>query len=366
MTSTVTDLVVMLDHDFPMAWAEPWDRVGLRVGDGRASVHGVFVTLDPTEEAVEKTAAAGANVLLTHHPPFLEALDEVTGSSTAGRVVLSAARRGVAIVAMHTNLDRAPAGGDALAEGLGLSVLRPLERSLQEVDIVTVYVPVEAEAAVRQEMIAAGAGRIGQYEGCAFVGQGSGGFSALEGASPRVGEADGAEVAEKRVEMIAPTGRGLAVADAARAVHPYEEPVITVARGGLSRGVARLGRLCSTTPTSLAGLASAVSERLSTPVRVWGDEGTRVRTVAVANGSGTSLIGAAREAGADALVTGEVRYHDALEALGSGLAIVEAGHDATEWPLVRVLARAARRAVGDGAVIEDEVHLAWWSRGKGE
>jgi len=46
-------------------------------------------------------------------------------------------------------------------------------------------------------------------------------------------------------------------------------------------------------------------------------------------------------AGADALVCGEVRYHDALDAAESGLAIIEVGHDVSEWPLVEVLGRAA-------------------------
>jgi len=65
-------------------------------------------------------------------------------------------------------------------------------------------------------------------------------------------------------------------------------------------------------------------------------------------------------AGADVLFGGEVRYHDALDAVGNGLAIIEAGHDATEWPLVRVLADVTRTVLGESGVVEEPAHAGWW------
>jgi putative NIF3 family GTP cyclohydrolase 1 type 2 len=96
------------------------------------------------------------------------------------------------------------------------------------------------------------------------------------------------------------------------------------------------------------------------PVRAWGDAGTPVARVAFANGSGGSLIPAARTAGADALVAGEVRYHDAQAALDTGLAIVEAGHDATEFPLTGILASALEDLLGPEAVVRQPRSLRWW------
>ena len=58
------------------------------------------------------------------------------------------------------------------------------------------------------------------------------------------------------------------------------------------------------------------------------------------------MVRDALAAGASVLLTGELRYHDAVSALEAGLAVVEAGHDATEWPLVTVLAAAAARTPG--------------------
>ena len=42
--------------------------------------------------------------------------------------------------------------------------------------------------------------------------------------------------------------------------------------------------------------------------------------------------------GADTLVTGDVKYHTAQQAVFSGLNIIDAGHQATEWPVLDDLA----------------------------
>jgi putative NIF3 family GTP cyclohydrolase 1 type 2 len=62
------------------------------------------------------------------------------------------------------------------------------------------------------------------------------------------------------------------------------------------------------------------------------------------------------------LLTGELRYHVALEALASGLSVIEAGHDVTEWPHVPVLAAALRSHPAlAGRVVADEPRSSWWT-----
>lgn len=366
MSLTIAELLRTLETEFPVAWAEPWDNVGLVVGELQEPVTRVYVTLDPTHEALKAAAGAGANVVVCHHPPFLGNLATVTTADPAGRIVLKAASLGISIVAMHTNLDRSPAGADALPRAVGLVPSAPLEGGVQDVDLVTVYVPPTAREAVATAMGRAGAGRVGLYEMCSFSSSGTGRFAPLGNASPASGTDGESGTPEERLEMIAPRGRGIAVAAAARAVHPYEEPVIVVAPVTLSRGVARLGRLCETSEMTLGSLAEQVAERLGVQPRVWGDAGRRVSRVAVSNGSGSSLLDAAVAAGADVMLTGEVRYHGALDAAASGLAIIEAGHDATEWPLVSLLADVVSKLMGDDAVVRAKADVGWWTAGRTE
>ncbi len=62
--------------------------------------------------------------------------------------------------------------------------------------------------------------------------------------------------------------------------------------------------------------------------------GRPVRTVAVLGGSGGDFTAAAKEAGAEALVTGEAKHHHFIEAAAMGVLLVEAGHYATEHGFV--------------------------------
>ncbi len=67
------------------------------------------------------------------------------------------------------------------------------------------------------------------------------------------------------------------------------------------------------------------------------DSHAMISRVAVCGGAGAGLLRAARETGADAYVTADVRHHEFLEADSLGLALLDAGHDATETPSMRDL-----------------------------
>lgn len=118
--------------------------------------------------------------------------------------------------------------------------------------------------------------------------------------------------------------------------------------GGAPRGkgIGLVGELSP--PRTLRALAAAIRQGLPAPhLRVAGDLDALVTRVAVCGGAGDALVGAALEAGAQVLVTGDLRHHVALDALTLGLAVVDAGHHATEAAalprLAAELEAAARR-----------------------
>lgn len=355
---TVREVIAALEAVYPAQNAEEWDRVGLIVGRPDAELRGVYVTLDATAEAIARAAAAGADLLVTHHPPFLEVPDHVEHATGPAGTLAAAMTAGVAVASFHTNLDRAPAGADALCNVLELPVVGPLERSAEKVSVVTTYVPGHAADEVRAAMAAAGAGRIGEYEGCAFESPGTGRFTPRETAQP-VLEDPGTGVAEVRLEMVTSRATAGRVLEAARVAHPYEEPVVLAIDALRARGVARLGRVCTYDGGNVAALAAHVGARLGVRPRIWGDPAAAATRVAVAGGSAGSLLGDAISV-AEVLVAGEVRYHDALDAVSRGLAIIEVGHDASEWPLVNVLADELRRCAGpDVPVTAETPRLVW-------
>jgi hypothetical protein len=89
------------------------------------------------------------------------------------------------------------------------------------------YVPETHTEQVKMAVFAAGAGRIGDYDCCAFQVTGQGQFRPLQGSNPYIGDQGEIErVSEVRVEMICIEDKLKAALQALREAHPYEEPAI--------------------------------------------------------------------------------------------------------------------------------------------
>lgn len=64
-----------------------------------------------------------------------------------------------------------------------------------------------------------------------------------------------------------------------------------------------------------------------------------IKNVAVCGGSAAEYIETAKNEGADAFLTGEVKHHEILDACDSDIAVICAGHFETEIPAMRVLSK---------------------------
>lgn len=314
MPDLLRDWLALLDTLHPEADAEGWDAVGLHVGDPTDPVTGVHVSLDVTPAVLEETAAAGADLLIAHHPLLFRPLERLTPGTAAGRLALQAARAGIAVAAAHTNVDVAQDGTcQPSVDALGLRDVQPLrpQPPAPQVMFVTT-VPDERARALREALIDAGALRADSRP----------------------------DRPSDRVEAVMPQARLSAAVDALGAVHPSGgAPWHAYALAGLpedAKGLGRIGTLPE--PLALGDVAERLAVALPAPgLRVAGDLDRPVRRVAVCGGAGESLIGDARAAGADVLVTGDLKHHVALDALTMGLALVDAGHFATENPAMDLL-----------------------------
>ncbi|MBQ7592973.1 MAG: Nif3-like dinuclear metal center hexameric protein [Synergistaceae bacterium] len=123
----VRDLLSHIDTFAPFSLAEDWDNPGLMAGSYDAEVSRVGICLDAVSEAVIDAAENGCNVLLCHHPLIFRPLKNIDIDCEIGRTIYEALKRGVNIIAAHTNWDKADEGVNAtLAELLKLSRLEPL------------------------------------------------------------------------------------------------------------------------------------------------------------------------------------------------------------------------------------------------
>ncbi|TQV66132.1 NGG1p interacting factor NIF3 [Exilibacterium tricleocarpae] len=91
------------------------------------------------------------------------------------------------------------------------------------------YVPESHLEMVKQALFDAGAGRIGNYDCCAWQTPGQGQFRPLAGSEPFIGRRGEVEiVAEFKVEMVCAADKVSAAVAALRRSHPYEEPAYDV------------------------------------------------------------------------------------------------------------------------------------------
>jgi len=127
MTTTVGEVVGAMLARYPADTAEDWDRVGLVVGDPAAAVRRVLLAVDCVPETVDEAVAAGAEMMVVHHPLLLRGVHSVATTTYKGAAVHRLIRSGIALLVAHTNADVASPGvSDALAARLGLLDVRPL------------------------------------------------------------------------------------------------------------------------------------------------------------------------------------------------------------------------------------------------
>lgn len=217
----LSQIVDIADQLFPFDSAEPWDNCGIQIGDPHRTVSSVAFSLDATPQTVAFASQHACQLLITHHPVLMEPLRRIVADNLSGSTLLAAARLGVDILSLHTNLDAGQGGlNDRLAEKLGLE---------------DTSIPLPATCA-------------------------------------------------------------------------------------------RLGRLAS--PMSLHQFAGKVMSDLeiSRPRIVSPDHERTVRTVFCVSGSGMGYLRHAVTYKADVMLTGDVKYHAAREALEMGMPVIDAGH----------------------------------------
>jgi len=330
----------------PPSLQEEWDNTGLQLGSLSDECTGVYVCLDVMPEAVDRAVEKGANLIIAHHPLFFRGVKRLTGADRAQQAAMKALRAGVSVYSSHTAADSTRGGVSyLLAERLGVEPLHTLAPAKGRLVKLRVIVPRDHADEVRLALFDIGCGAFGGYDCCSFNTDGMGSFRALDGASPFVGEIG--EIhgePETAIEMVLAPELMAKARDVIAQVHPYECPAYFFTP--MLNEVADLGLgVCGTLDRALspAEFAERVKERLgvkAVSTSVYPDD-IKIRRVAVCGGAGGEFISAAKAAGAQAYVTGDIRYHDFADNAGE-IFLVDAGHYPTEAPVKEAFASVIR------------------------
>jgi dinuclear metal center YbgI/SA1388 family protein len=131
-------------------------------------------------------------------------------------------------------------------------------------------------------------------------------------------------------------------------------------------GIGRVGTLAS--PITLGKLARLIAEIVpatASGIRVSGDFDAPIKTVALCAGAGDSYLSEPAVLAADVYITSDLRHHPASEArenarLGSGPALVDVSHWASEWLWLETAAAELRLALPKVSVTVSDLRTDPW------
>jgi dinuclear metal center YbgI/SA1388 family protein len=331
--STINEVISSLEKLAPPALQESYDNSGLLISNAKNKVTGALICIDVTEEIIDEAARRKCNLVISHHPLIFSSLKRITGKNYVERSVIKAIEKGIAVYAIHTNLDNVAHGvNQKIAKKLGLAdvqILRPQPGRLKK--LVT-FCPLKNSEKVRQVLFDAGAGRIGNYDECSFNMEGTGTFRGSENTNPYVGK-KGVQhrEQEERIETIFESHLQNKIIAALLSAHPYE---------GVAYDIYPLDNLHPNIGAGLAGnLKKPMSEMAflkmvkrsmkAGSLRYTKLLGKNVSRVAVCGGSGSFLLEDAVRNNADVFVTADFKYHQFFDAERK-IVIADIGHYESE------------------------------------
>ncbi len=342
-------LLDYLEEIAPPYLEADWDNSGPQIDPGQESLEKVLIGLDPTENLITTGIEKEADLLITHHPLIFSPLNKVDTSAPTGKKLLSLARNRTGLTAIHTPFDQSGRGlSGALAERLELELTRPL-KSLGESNLLKleVFVPESEEEKVVESLVKAGAGEVGNYRESYYRLEAGGHFKPMESAEPYLGRGERTQsTQEVKLEFLVRRKFKKRILSTLTSVHPYEEPAFslleTERREG-NVGLGRIGKWERARDLSRAKNFVARSLRIEEKeISASGELAGPVEWVATSPGAGGEAIDPALNSSLELLITGELDYHERLEALERGLVVMEVGHRNSEkifTPYLRELLR---------------------------
>jgi dinuclear metal center YbgI/SA1388 family protein len=126
---TIKDITGLLEQVAPVHLQESYDNAGLIVGHPDTEVTGILFSLDAIEDIVDEAVSKGCNLVVSHHPIVFRGLKRFNGANYVERTVIKAIQQGVALYAIHTNLDNVLYRGvnERIGQRLGLTDIRILQ-----------------------------------------------------------------------------------------------------------------------------------------------------------------------------------------------------------------------------------------------
>lgn len=304
---------------------EKWDNSGLTIGDRNSNVEKVQISLDITENVIDKAIERGIDLIISHHPMIFSGIKSINDNTVLGRKILKLMKNGISVYALHTNLDDAKEGlNQYIAEKLMGENIKIMDEKTYSVYKMSVYIPEPAFDEILKIVNKAKELEFLGYKRVSYT------TESVE----RV-EENGVirETLSYKMEFMGEKENLYALLNKIKAKHPYEEPAyeIIAVENNYKTGTG-LGRIFTLhKETEFDTYINFVKEKLGIDyIRVVKSNDKKIKKVAIVNGSGSEFWEKAQRLGADIFISGDIKYHTALDAFEKGLNLMDIGHYESE------------------------------------
>jgi dinuclear metal center YbgI/SA1388 family protein len=328
------DIISRFEDRIPLAWQDSWDRSGLQVGDSEQPITRVLFAYDICKEVIRHAIKTKAQLIVSHHPFRLKADVVINTQSYEGKVIRDCLKNGIALYAAHTNHDASTESlNRTYLAKLGVQKIKPIVPAIVSLTKLAVMVPARHTQAVLSALFKAGAGGIGNYTECSFRSQGVGTFKGNDASKPAIGRKNRREhVTEDKVEVLVRAEHLKRVVDSLLLAHPYEEVAYDLVplnnkRADIGSGAWGVHPKAFSTSELIKKLNALFN---ITSLRWVDGQKNRHQRIGICTGSGASLIPEAIRAKLDVFITGDIKYHQAIDAKRADLALADIGHFASE------------------------------------
>lgn len=299
----LSEIISRLEEKFPRQNAESWDNVGLLVGNREREIKKIQISLDVTMKVIENAVENNVDLIISHHPFIFSPVKEINNDSVTGRKILKLIENKIAVYSLHTNLDSTMLGlNDLAGEKLGLKngkIIDPVKENFYRGEFYSGN-KMKAEEELQKEKISFKIEFEEDEAKFIFVNKKEKVYSVLEKLNRKSlinGEYFIYELENKYIES----------------------------------GIGRVYSLDK--KENLIDVIKDVKEKLNLENAVisgYDIEKAVIKKIAVVNGAGSSYWKKAKRMGADLLITGDLKYHEALDAKEEGMYILDAGHYESE------------------------------------
>ena len=334
----IESLIKKLNSFSMLSLQEKWDNSGSQIIINNNEIGKILLSLDITEDVVDFAIEKNCNLIISHHPLLFSGIKSINYKKNSGQIIIKSIQNNINIISLHTNIDKSVEGlADYFCKKLKLKNIKPLGSKLFHLlyKVVT-FIPEDFLEEFLTFFQKANIEVFKNYSSCSFYNKGTGTFYPTSSANPFLGEKEKLnKVEEVRVEITVKEEDVHGFVENIKTVHPYEIPVIDTyllkTKGELKGALGRIGYLDDKISMKEILLKLKDIFKINNLRYIAETTDKHIKKIAVCPGSGMSMIDDVINANVDLYITGDVKYHEALDASVNGVAIIDLGHFNSEF-----------------------------------